>query len=282
MAENERANVALAEETLKGLLLPYYPAASLAQRDLPENMVDRHWIIGHASFPEGRYSAAMLHGLSLVSHLLNSNDNVRRVLCLGVSDVLITYALGSFLGFSVVGIDNDIGIVEALANFEFDSSNSVSVGFHHYDDFLHELRTPGVKQGDEWDKMREKDWGDSGFDAIFIDVNQPAPPSRSGICLCSPPRNFLTEDTLMAANHVLRAHGVIVLHVVAPDYFFYVDTVKSLQQFVGKVYETRLNESEYVLVATGPDVDANTANDAMDDNSLLIKLKEFGTTVQVQ
>ncbi|GJV99397.1 hypothetical protein Tco_1554649 [Tanacetum coccineum] len=151
-----------------------------------QDMVRYDVILENPCFPEGRHSSAMLYGLSLVSEYLDYDNQERRVLCLGLNDILTNVALRSGLNFDVIGIDNDPVIIEALGRFEKVGDNEITMAFHHYANYLHELRFPGSKEGFEWNKMREADFGRTGYDAVFIDIHEPALPSGSRICLCSP------------------------------------------------------------------------------------------------
>ncbi|GJY11443.1 hypothetical protein Tco_0379628 [Tanacetum coccineum] len=221
------AQVAEVEANLMGLMLRYYPDVCLNQPDPPK--------IRDAFF------LAMLTDLSSVSEYLDSDNQEMRVLCLGLNDISTNVALRSGLNFDVIGIDNDPVIIEALGRFEKVGDNEITMAFHHYADYLHELRFPGSKEGFEWNKMREADFGRMGYHAVFIDIHEPALPSGSRICLCSP---------------------------------------HTLKDFVGKVYEARLKENEFVLVATRPGVEANTDTDAIPTaelmgDSFLKKLREI-------
>ncbi|GJX18042.1 hypothetical protein Tco_0218874 [Tanacetum coccineum] len=119
-AENDSAQVAEVEANLMGLMLRYYPDVGLSHLDdsgrfcVTIELVEMNgvkslrswlrlgntheWLHTYAVLklvvnnyiiddPEGRHSSAMLYGLSLVSEYLDSDNQERRVLCLGLNDI---------------------------------------------------------------------------------------------------------------------------------------------------------------------------------------------------
>ncbi|KAL8193079.1 hypothetical protein R6Q57_026983 [Mikania cordata] len=186
---------------------------------------------------------AMLYGLAMVSSSLKNKS----VLCTGVIGGFLMNFLAINFEFKAVCVDGEVMYVSQYRE-EFGMSFLSQIMQHMSPTLMiEEVNDPGTNKGHDYNALRSRGLVSNKYDALIIYVNEFEYGSRTR--LTAPPREMIALDMIRKMKAFLYNHGAMLVHVIAPDYVFYLDFLQNLKEVFFKLYKIDLhNDTECVFV----------------------------------
>lgn len=226
------------------------------------------------------YLAPMVASLSLIGCYLD--ERIRsgfspKALCVGVGGGALLGFLRTQLGFEVVGVEVDEGVLRVARQYfglEDDEHIRVCVGdgIELIEKFARQfdernLPSSGVHEVENEMDSDNVDGFDTKFDVIMVDLDS----SDVGNGIIAPPLEFARKPVLLNARLALCSLGILVVNVIPPSSSFYETLLREFREVFHELYEIDVGNGEnFVLIASASPIGTTSGRR---ENSFLKNLK---------
>ncbi|KAF5729434.1 methyltransferase-like protein 13 [Tripterygium wilfordii] len=209
---------------------------------------------------EPPYLRAMVASLSLISSHLEERISAKaapKALCVGVGGGALLSFLRRQLGFEVVGVEMDEGVLRvARQYFGLEESESFRIIVGNAIEWMEKI--VNERSGQNLDSVAsfesEKDCCsnnlndvDDYFDVIMVDLD--CTNAMNGIS--APPLEIVRKHVLLAAKSLLRDFGIFVINVIPLDRSFYDALIHKFRGVFLELYEIDIGNGEnYILIGS--------------------------------